>query len=122
MKGIVSDLPFFMMKIKYRCTCLPFCARIFTFKITSKRTHDDKTLVYSCDDEKKEGTSVESKRKYTGSFHYKIIFKESWKAAYPIKAVPNDKYKFHCLPYGRNLSFHHHGLKMSKIIVGGTLT
>ena len=65
----------------------------------------------SSDDEKKEGTSAESKRKYTGSFQYKVVFKESWKADYPIKAVPNDKYKFHCLPCEGNLSCHHQGLK-----------
>ena len=40
-----------------------------------------------------------------------VLFKESWKAGYPIKDVPNDKHKFHCLPWGRNLSCHHQGLK-----------
>ena len=66
-----------------------------------KKTHDDETLVSSSDDEKKEGFSAESKRKCTGSFQYKVVFKESWKADYPIKAVSNDKYKFHSLPCGR---------------------
>ena len=82
--------------------------------MASKRTHADETLVSSSDDEKKKGTSAESKRKYTGFFQYKVVFKESWKADYPIKAVPNDKYKFHCLPCGRNLSCHHQGLKEVK--------
>ena len=72
---------------------------------------DDEVLVSSSDDEKKEGTAAESKRKYTGSFQYKVVFKESWKENYPIEAVPDDKYKFHCLPYGRNLSWHHQSFK-----------
>ena len=45
-----------------------FCARGFTSKMASKRTQDDETLVSSSDDERKEWTSAESKRKYTGSF------------------------------------------------------
>ena len=79
--------------------------------MASKRTHDDEILVSSSDDEKKEGTSAESKRKYAGSFQYKVVFKESWKADYPIKGVPNDKYKLYCLPCERNFSCHHQGLK-----------
>ena len=71
--------------------------------MVSKRIHNDETLVSSSDDEKKEGTSAESKWIYIGSFQYKVVFKESWKADYPVKAVPNDKYTFHCLPCGRNL-------------------
>ena len=59
-----------------------------------KRTYDDDNLVSSSDDEKKKGTSAESKQKHTGSLQQKIAFKESWKANYSIKAVPNDKYKF----------------------------
>ena len=39
-----------------------------------------------------------NQNKYTGSFQYKAVFKESWKADYLIKAVLNDRYKFHCLP------------------------
>ena len=76
-----------------------------------KRMLDDEALVSSSDDEKKEGTAAESKRKYTGSFQYKVVFKESWKENYPIEAVPDDKYKFHCLPCGRNLSWHHQSFK-----------
>ena len=76
-----------------------------------KRTHDDQTLVSSSDDEKKKETSAESKRKYNVFFQQKVVFKESWKADYPIKAVPNDKYKFHCLPWGRNLSCRNQFLK-----------
>ena len=102
-----------MMEIKHRGTCLPLCARRFTFKMASKKkTHDDETLISSSDDEKKEGISAASKRKYTGSFQYKVVFKESWKADYPVKGVHNDKYKFHCLLLlGRNLFCHHQGLK-----------
>ena len=59
--------------------------------MASKRTHDDETLVSPSDDEKKKGISVESKRKCTGSFQYKVVFKESWKADYPTKTVPKDK-------------------------------
>ena len=55
-----------------------------------KRIHDDETLVSSSDGEKKEGISAESKRKCTGSFQYKVVFKESWKADYPIKVVSNE--------------------------------
>ena len=92
-------------------TCLPLCARRFTFKMASKKTPDDETLVFSSDDEKKEGIAAASKRKYTGSFQYKVVFKESWKADYPVKAAPNNKHKFRCIPCGRNLSCHHQGLK-----------
>ena len=35
-----------------------FCTWRFTFKMASKRTHDDETLVSSSDDEKKEETSA----------------------------------------------------------------
>ena len=104
-----------MMEIKHRGTCLPLCARRFTFKMASKKkTHDDETLISSSDDEKKEGISAASKRKYTGSFQYKVVFKESWKADYPVKAAPNNKYKSRCIPCGRNLSCHHQGLKYIK--------
>ena len=42
---------------------------------------------------------------------YKVSFKNDWKALYPITEVKHDKYKFHCLPCGKNLTCHHQGLK-----------
>ena len=43
--------------------------------MASKRTYEDEILVSSSDDEKKEGTSAESRRKFTGSFQYKVVFR-----------------------------------------------
>ena len=53
--------------------------------------------------------------KYTGSFKYRVSFKEQWTTEYPIKAVLNDKFKFHCLPCGKNISCSHQGLGDVKI-------
>ena len=44
-------------------------------------------------------------KKYCGSFKCKVPFKCEWKVDFPIKEVYNDKYKFYCLPCGKNLSF-----------------
>ena len=52
-----------------------------------------------------------SKKKYAGSFKYKVTFKNEWKALHPVHAVKNDKHKFHCLPCGKNLTCRHQGLK-----------
>ena len=41
----------------------------------------------------------------------KVSFKNKWKASYPITEVKHDKYKFHCLPCGKNLTCHHQGSK-----------
>ena len=54
------------------------------------------------------------KKKFTGSKIYKVSFKNKWKASYPIKDVKHDQYKFHCLPFGKNLTCHHQGLKEVK--------
>ena len=40
-----------------------------------------------------------------------MAFKSEWKASYLIKEVKHDKYKFHRLPCGKNLTCHHRGLK-----------
>ena len=78
----------------------------------SKRPHEAENI-FSSDEEdinnKTKKKEVNSK-KYGGSFKYKVPFKSKWKVDFPIKEVYNDKYKFHCLPCGKNLSCYHEGL------------
>ena len=79
--------------------------------MASKRTHGDSSDE-SNDDKQSQATQVTiSKKKFTGSKTYKVAFKSEWKASYPVKEVKHDKYKFHCLPCGKNLTCHHQGLK-----------
>ena len=78
----------------------------------SKRPHEAENI-FSSDEEdinnKTKKKEVNSK-KYGGSFKYKVPFKSKCKVNFPIKKVYNDKYKFHCLPCGKNLSCYHEGL------------
>ena len=55
------------------------------------------------------------KKKFTGSKMYKVSFKNEWKTSYTITEVKHDKYKFDCLPCGKNLTCHHQGLKDVKV-------
>ena len=83
-------------------------------KMSSKNAHKDSSKVHeeiSSDKNCDKMPSSLNKRKYSGSFKYKVTFKDFWKSQYPVKAVPNDKQKFHYLPHGKNLSCHHQGLK-----------
>ena len=80
-------------------------------KMASKRTHGDNSDK-SNNDERSQATAVTiSKKKFTGSKTYNLAFKSEWKASYPIEEVKHEKYKFHCLPCGKNLTCHHQGLK-----------
>ena len=49
-------------------------------------------------------------RKYKGAAAYKVVYKAEWEKEFPIRAVPNDKHKFHCIPCGKNVTYHHQGL------------
>ena len=76
--------------------------------MASKRTHCDGSK------DRNESTTTATailKKKFTGSKINKVSFKNEWKASYPITEVKHDKYKFHCLPCGKNLTCHHQGLK-----------
>ena len=89
------------------------CACLLLFKMASKRTHDDSSEENKSKD-RNESTATAtaiSKKKFTGSKMYKVSFKNEWKASYLITEVKHDKYKFHCLPCGKNLTCHHQGLK-----------
>ena len=49
-------------------------------------------------------------RKYKGAAAYKVVYKAEWEKEFPIRAVPNDKHKFHCIPCDKNVTCHHQGL------------
>ena len=46
-----------------------------------------------------------------GASRYRTKFNNAWTAEYPIKSVPNDIYKFYCVPYHKALSYDHQGKK-----------
>ena len=75
----------------------------------SKWPHETENISLSDEEDINKKAKVNSK-KYGGSFKYKVPFKSEWKVNFPIKEVYNDKYKFHCLPCGKNLSCYHQGL------------
>ena len=82
--------------------------------MTAKRTNEDVAdIIDSSDDEtdNRNSTNV-SKRKFSGSATYKVTFKNEWKESYPIKEVRKNKFKFHCIPYGKDLSCSHQVLKI----------
>ena len=112
-RNICAEYLVVSSRIKSQIFLSDFCLPI-RFTMASKTSHlsNISSEVSSCDeDEETTETSTESKKKYTGSFQYKVSFKDSWMSQYPVKAVPNDKHKFHCLPCGKNLSCHHQGLR-----------
>ena len=81
--------------------------------MAAKKTHEDVAdIFYSCDDEtdNRNITNI-SKRKFSGSVIYKVTYKNEWKESYPIKKVKKNKFKFHCIPCGKDLSCSHQGLK-----------
>ena len=81
--------------------------------MAAKRTHEDVAdIIDSSDDEtdNRRSTNV-SKRKFSGSAIYKVTFKNEWKESYPIKEVKNNKFKFHCIPCGKDLRCSHQSLK-----------
>ena len=55
------------------------------------------------------------KRKYKGAATYKVVFKSEWEKDFPIRAVPCDKHKFHCILCSKNVSHHHQGLGNVKV-------
>ena len=82
--------------------------------MTAKRTHEDVAdIIDSCEDETDHRSSANiSKRKFSGSATYKVIFKNELKESIPIKETKKNKFKFHCLTCGKELSYsHHQGLK-----------
>ena len=78
--------------------------------MVAKRTHQDVAdIIDSSDDETDSRRSKNvSKRKFSGS---KVTFKNEWKESYPIKEAKNNKFKFHCIPCGKDLRCSHQGLK-----------
>ena len=90
--------------------------------MASKRIYDDDILVSSSDDEKKEGTSAESKRKFTGSFQYKVVFKDLGKQITLSKLFLTISIYFTAFHVEEIFLTIIKVLKMSKIIMGRTLT
>ena len=41
-------------------------------------------------------------KKYKNSFQYGVLLEIDSKMSHTVKATKNEKYKFHCLPYGKN--------------------
>ena len=84
--------------------------------MTAKRTHEDVAdIIDSCEDETDHRSSTNiSKRKFSGSATYKVTFKNELKESYPITDIKSNKFKFHCLPCGKELSYSHQGLKDGK--------
>ena len=84
--------------------------------MVSKQTHGNSSEESKSRDRNKSTATATaiSKKKFAGSKIYKVSFKNEWKASYPITKVKHDKYKFHCLPLGKNLTCHHQGLKNVK--------
>ena len=81
--------------------------------MAAKKTHEDVAdIFYSSDDEtdNRNITNI-SKRKFSGSVIYKVTYKNEWKESYPIKEVKKNKFKFHCIPCGKDLSCSPQGLK-----------
>ena len=85
------------------CTCL------LLFKMASKRMQNNSSEENKSKDRNGSTAAATaiSKKKFTGSKIYKVSFKNEWKASYLIKEVKHDKYKFHCLLCGKNLTCHH---------------
>ena len=84
--------------------------------MAAKRTHENVAdIIDSSEDEtdNKSSTNV-SNRKFSWSVTYKMTFKNKWKESYPIKEIKNNKFKFHCIPCGKDLSCSHQGLKHVK--------
>ena len=54
---------------------------------------------------------VMMRRKKESLLHQNANILVLFSTKYPVKAAPNNKYKFRCIPCGRNLSCHHQGLK-----------
>ena len=72
--------------------------------MAARRTYEDVAgIIDSSDDETDNRSSTNvSKRKFSGSATYKVIFKNERKESYPIKEVKNNKFKFHCIPCGKD--------------------
>ena len=81
--------------------------------MVAKRAHEDVADIIDSSDNKTDNRSSTnvSKRKFSGSATYKVTFKDEWKESYPIKEVKNNKFKFHCIPCGKDLSCSNQGLK-----------
>ena len=52
-----------------------------------------------------------SKRTFSRPATYKLTFKNEWKESYRIKEVKRKRFKFRCIPCGKDLSCSHQGLK-----------
>ena len=78
----------------------------------SKRPDETKNISLSNEEDinKKAKKKKVNSKNYGGSFKYKVPFKSEWKVNFSVKKVYNDKYKFHCLPCGKNLLCYHQGL------------
>ena len=68
----------------------------------------------SGNDEIVESPAVSPKRKKTnthvGAARYRSKFKSEWEHIYPVKAVKNDQYSFHCIPCMKNIKCDHQGI------------
>ena len=53
----------------------------------------------------------DAKRAKMGASRYRAKFNNGWTVECPIKSVPNDIYKFYCVPYHKALSSNHQGKK-----------
>ena len=86
---------------------------------SAKRGHDDTNSVSSDEDFADSGpeecSTSKASKKYDGSAKYKVKFNPFWSQNYPVKAVSNDRFSFHCIPCARAISCGHQGLKDVKV-------
>ena len=86
---------------------------------SAKRGHDDTNSVSSdeefADSGPEECSTSKASKKYAGSAKCKVKFNPSWSQNYPVKAVSNDRFSFHCIPCARAISCGHQGLKDVKV-------
>ena len=86
---------------------------------SAKRGHDDTNSVSSdeefADSGPEECSTSKASKKYDGSAKCKVKFNPSWSQNYPVKAVSNDRFSFHCIPCARAISCGHQGLKDVKV-------
>ena len=78
----------------------------------AKRVHDSDSEINSDEDESE---ALKVGRKYDGAAKYRVKYNPSWAKEYPIEAVANDRYSFHCIPCGKSVRCEHQGLRDAKV-------
>ena len=72
---------------------------------TKQRRNDIRTVIHGENTDNK--VEQNSSEKCADYFQYRVSFKSEWGGSHPVKTIKNEKYKFHCLPYGESLFSHH---------------